>query len=159
MGIEWSGGEKRWDGYAAFITRINAPFDPDGGSGGAIYLNGSAPDMNGDTFNIASGTTSPDAVTTAATDADSGHGAIAIVSVSWDDISLTPSITSGWTLLGTYADPTTTYAGLVAGRIFDAGDTGTYTFNATFSSSVLSETVIDTYQSALTGGVHISQRF
>lgn len=159
ISINWPAGGKRWDGYLGFVAGIYAPFDVDG-SNLPIHLDGSTPDTGGSGNNVATdSTTSPDATTNASTSAATGKGSAAIVAVSWNDPSQLPTLTDGWTLLAHYTDASSPgWAGLLAGRVFDAGDTSTYTFNATFSSPVLSETAIDTWQ-LTTDGLHLNHTF
>lgn len=154
FGLPWT----RIEAHAYFLTKITAPFDTDG-AGSGVWLDGSTPSAYSSPTNIASGTDSYSLTINAAAAAAAGKGAAAIVAVAWDDTSLTPTLPDGWTQLSTYADTASGWAGLLAGRTFSPGDSGPYTFAATFSSSVKSATCFDTWQLAASSGIHIAQRF
>jgi hypothetical protein len=143
------------EAYTALVVKIVAPFDQLFNE--PIWLEGTSfSGASSEGFN--SGTTSYPVVTHATSSAAAGKGAVCLAAIAWDDTSIVPTLTSGWTILTNYADMTTGWASLLAGRQFSPGDTGTYTLTATFSSSVKSTCMCDTWQTLAGEGLHVWQR-
>lgn len=143
--------------YAVFAIYIQGPFDPalSGGvpNGAPIGIDATIPSS---TPIINDGTDSPTVTSYGSSGADPGHGGLTIIGLAWDDTAILPTLPDGWTDLGHCADDTTGWAGMIVGRVFDAGDTGPYAFTATFASSVKSSACLDTYQTPAKG-LHIWQ--
>jgi hypothetical protein len=154
--IDWVMGDTGIvETYTALVAKITAPFDQ--AFNEPIWLEGTSfSGAASEGFN--SGTTSYPLVTHAANAAAAGKGAICLAAIAWDDTSIVPTLTSGWTMLTNYADTTTGWASLLAGRVFAPGDTSTYTLTATFASSVKSTCMCDTWQTLAGEGLHVWQR-